>query len=106
MNDSRSTWHGIAGDIGVDVLQESWRIVEADAPQQLAGERAGHVDRAERQRAVEDVHVEIPRLDPVADPRLGERGAAGGEGQHEPIDCRRRSLRDRPCRRRSGGRAR
>ena len=74
-----------AGDIGVHVLQEPRWVVEADAAQQLARQRAGHVDRAERQRAIEDVHVETPRLDPVADPRLGERRAAGRERQHETI---------------------
>ena len=74
-----------AGDVGVDVLQESRWIREADATQQLAGEWAGHVDRSERQRAIENVHIERPRLDPVADPCLGERCAARRERQHEAV---------------------
>ena len=48
------------GDLGVDVLEEPWRFVEADEPEQLSGERAGDVDRGERHRAVEHVHVAAP----------------------------------------------
>ena len=61
------------GDVGVHVLQKPRRLVDTDALQQLRRERAGDVDRTECQRAVEHVHVEAPRLDPVTDPRLGER---------------------------------
>ncbi len=67
---------GDAGHVGVHVLQEPRGVDKADAAQQLARQWAGDVDGAECQGAVEDVHVEAPRFDPIADPGFGERCAA------------------------------
>ena len=106
VNDSRITWHGTPATSVWTCCRNCGGSCQPDAAQQLARQRAGDVDRAERDGAVEHVHVETPRLDPVAHPRLGERGAARGERQHEPVAAIVGRLRDTPCRRRSGDRAR
>ena len=73
-----------AGDVGVDVAEEPRRVRQAEAAEQLLGERPRDVDRGERHRPVDDVDAEAPRVDPVAEPHLGVRGAAGRERQREP----------------------
>ena len=69
---------------GVDVTEEARRIGEAGTPQERLGEGPRDVDRGEGHRPVQDVDAETPGIDPVADPHLGVRGAAGRERQHEP----------------------
>src|SRR3954452_148565 len=59
-----------AGDVRADVTEEPGRIGDPGAPEEVAGERSGHVDRAERHRPVEDVHTEALDVDPVPDPHL------------------------------------
>ena len=67
----------------VAVLEEAGRVVDAEPAEELGRARPGDVDRPEGHRAVEDVHPQAPRLQPVPDPHLGRRRAAGGEGQGE-----------------------
>jgi hypothetical protein len=67
------------------VLQELRAILVADtrAAEQFPRERAGDVDGAVRHRAVEHVHLEAPRLHPVAHPHLRGARTAGGEREQE-----------------------
>ena len=81
---SRMTWQGTPAtsawtwprNRGGSARPARWR--------RLPGEGAGDVDRGERHGPIEDVDAETPRLDPIANPHLGVRRAARGEGQDEP----------------------
>ena len=77
-------------DVAVDprhgpmvVAQEAGRVGQAEPAEQLGGAGPGHVDGAQRHRAVEHVDPQPPRLDPVPHPHLRRRRPARGEGQRE-----------------------
>ena len=72
------------GDRRPDMAKEAGRLGEAEATEQLPGERPRDVDRGEGHRPVHDVDAEAPRIDPVAQPHLGVGGATARERQREP----------------------
>jgi hypothetical protein len=81
----RTAGHVGDGDVGVPHVGEGLGayVVVGQAFEDHPGVRACEEDRPELGGLIEQMHVEVPAVDPVAEPRLHGRCASGGRAEVE-----------------------